>query len=173
MGSLEQVWATVETGGGGEFTEEVTPQPGTYDVTISEGKFFTSQKGEHVIVVTFRLDSGQQWSDVRVLTQNGEPQEGRIKAAKVMLSQLGIADGAPSNLDARLGALVGSRFKVDVTASDRINQVTGQPYVGTQVVGAGAPAAAPAEDRPVAAGPMPQWDSQPPASAKPATDVPF
>lgn len=158
MSTMDQIWENTDTGGNTEFAEEVTPDPGTYEVTVSEGKYFTSQKGEQVLVVTYRKDDGKSWSDVRVLTRNGEPQEGRIKAAKVMLSQLGIGNATPSSLPSALGTVIGKRYAVEVVAQDNINQVTGKPYIKTNVTGvvqgkAPAPAAAPAAEQ------EPAWDA--------------
>lgn len=139
--SFDEIWGSIQPG---ESAESVQPPPGTYEVKIAEGKFFTSKKGELTAVVSYSGPAGE-WADVRVLTANGVAQEGRIKAFKVLLSQLGVdANATPAALPALMQNLVGKWFAVEVVATDTLNNVTGEPYLNTQVIAeVPAPAAAP------------------------------
>lgn len=168
--TMDLAWNEADTGGGGtEFPEEIKPTPGKYEITISDGKYFQSKKGEMTLVVTYRLDDGKSWSDVRVLTVNGEPQKGRIAAAKVLLSQLGLEGVAPGQLDEKLNNLIGRRFAVDVVASDAVNPVTGDPYVNTNVIGA-LQAQAPQQAQ-AAPTQEPSWDNTPGSTGD--SEIPF
>lgn len=165
---MDQVWANADTESGGtQFPEEIKPDPGQYEVTVSDGRYFKSKKGEMTLVVTYRLDDGKTWSDVRGLTRNGEPQAGRIKAAKVMLSQLGLDGVSPSDLDQRLNGIIGKRYAVEVTVGDAVNPVTGAPYTNTNIIGV---VQAPAQ-QPAAKAEEPSWDNTPGDTT--SNEIPF
>ena len=160
MSTFDNVWANTNPEAMGD--NNPPPPPGMYNAVISEAKWFSSQAGELMMVVGYRKDDGYTWSDVRTLTQNGQPKEGAIKAAKILLRQLGVPEQTPAGaIPAALKNLVGRAFIVDVVASKQTKQ-DGTPYLNTNVSGPGTP--------PQAVAPVPQQAdpmSQPQPGAAP------
>ena len=139
--AIDAVTTPTGEGGGDDFK----PAPGQYRTVISGTAFDTSKKGELYLRVEFKLDSGDSWSDVRVLTKDGVPQEGRIKAAKVMLRTLGLNGDLPAaSWKQQLGSITGRAFFVDV--------IQNGDFLNTNVIGPDQVAPAPAAAAPAAAG---------------------
>lgn len=139
MSTIEDVWANTTPG---EFSESVQPPAGTgYVIRIADAKFFTSKsKGELTIAVEYATDT-HQWSDVKEITRNGQPVEGKVKSAKILLRSLGVDENTPTTaLDAALKAIIGRYYTADIVTSSAINTTTGLPYLNTEIKG---PAAAP------------------------------
>lgn len=158
MSTFDNVWATTNPEAMGD--NNPPPPPGMYNAVIAETKWFVSKEGqgELTMVVGYRKDDGYTWSDVRTLTQNGQPKEGSIKAAKILLRQLGIPEDTPAgSMKTVLGNLVGRAFIVEVVPGKQLKQ-DGTPYLNTNVSGAGTPpqAAAPAQPQAPAAQPVAQ-----------------
>jgi hypothetical protein len=117
------------------FSENETPPPGVYLVTVTEAKF--AQTGENkdkpTIIVEYRTADGKQWADVKTLTS-----EGRIKSAKILLRDLGLDPDALTSqeaIHAGLKSIEGTYYDVTVKASNSLNPTTGQPYLNTYVNG--------------------------------------
>jgi len=137
MTTFDNVWASTNPEAMGD--NNPPPPPGMYNAVISEAKWFSSNAGELTMVVGYRKDDGYTWSDVRTLTQNGQPKEGAIKAAKILLRQLGVPEQTPAGaMPTALKNLVGRAFIVEVVASKQTKQ-DGTPYLNTNVSGPGTP----------------------------------
>lgn len=160
MSTFDNVWASTNPEAMGD--NNPPPPPGMYNAVISEGKWFSSNAGELTMVVGYRKDDGYTWSDVRTLTQNGQPKEGAIKAAKILLRQLGIPEQTPPGaMPTALKNLVGRAFIVETVASKQVKQ-DGSPYINTNVSGPGTPPQAAAPVSPAQA-PEPQFQMAPAA----------
>lgn len=164
MSTFDNVWASTNPEAMGD--NNPPPAPGMYNATISEAKWFVSKEGqgELTMVIGYRKDDGYSWSDVRTLTANGQPKEGSIKAAKILLRQLGIPEQTPAGaMPTALKNLVGRAFIVEVTASKQAKP-DGTPYLNTNVSGPGTPpqAVAPPVQQ---VDPMSQPQFQQPAAA--------
>lgn len=99
---------------GGDQTE--APDPGVYDVTVTDGKAFVSKAGNPVIVVELQVLGGSshnhQWAELR-----GLKTEGQVKAAKAMCARLGVdVDNVfgLADIDAQLKGCVGLYYTVEV-----------------------------------------------------------
>lgn len=137
-------------GGDGDFGPDFKPMPGSYVVTISSTKFDRSKKGELYVKVEYKLDTGERWSVLKNVTDNGQPHEGRVKSTRILLRQHGLDGTLPAGQwSAALSTLVGRRAQVEVV-------VNGE-YLNTEVRGVDAPrapvAAPPADQSPVFAPP--------------------
>jgi hypothetical protein len=139
--TLDAAWAATTADSQNE--DNVTPPIGVYVVRIADARSGTSKKGEQYFAVDLRDDgNGHKWMIYKAFTKNGQPHEGSIKSAKITLRQLGLEVASPTHLAAVLPQIVGRYYSVEVKASDKINQLTGAPYLNTDVVGvASAPAA--------------------------------
>jgi hypothetical protein len=136
MSNLENVWAATSTEGG---FDEDKPAPAGYMgiVRIADVRTGVSKKGESYFLVELKDDShGYSWPIYKQFTKNGQPHEGSIKSAKITLRQLGLDGASPANLEQALKSIVGRYFSVEQVASDRLNTVTGMPYVNTNITGA-------------------------------------
>lgn len=92
------------------------PDPGTYEVKVTDGRAFTSKAGNTVLIVELEVltgpAAGHRWPEVR-----GFKSDGQVKAAKSMCARLGIEVGEITSLDAldtAVKAVIGSYFGVDV-----------------------------------------------------------
>jgi hypothetical protein len=141
--TLDAAWAA--TTADSENEDNVTPPVGTYIVRIADARSGTSRKGEQYYALDLKDDAnGHKWMIYKAFTKNGQPHEGSIKSAKITLRQLGLEVASPAHLEAVLKQAVGRYYAVDVKASDKINQLTGAPYLNTDVVGVASPPAQPA-----------------------------
>jgi hypothetical protein len=123
-----------------------------------------SKKGELYFAVDLKDDqNGYSWGIYKPFTKNGQPHEGSIKSAKITLRQLGLEAASPQHLEPLLKGIVGRYYSVEQAASDRLNTVTGQPYVNTNITGVASPPAQPVQQAPVA--------YQPPAQVQAPTQV--
>jgi hypothetical protein len=134
MTTLDQIWANTSAEGN---TEDKPAPAGTVGVfRISGYRAGKSKKGELYFAIDVVDDAqGYNWGIYKQFTKNGQPHEGSIKSAKITLRQLGIEVQSPSQLDAVLGPIVGRFYAYEQVASDRLNTVTGQPYVNTNITG--------------------------------------
>jgi len=136
--ALEATWAA--TSADSENEDNVTPPVGTYIVRIADARSGTSKKGEQYYALDLKDDAnGHKWMIYKAFTKNGQPHEGSIKSAKITLRQLGLEVASPAHLEAVLKQVVGRYYAVDVKASDKINQLTGAPYLNTDVTGVVSP----------------------------------
>jgi hypothetical protein len=159
--TLDAAWAA--TTADSENEDNVTPPVGTYIVRIADARSGTSKKGEQYYALDLKDDAnGHKWMIYKAFTKNGQPHEGSIKSAKITLRQLGLEVASPAHLEAVLKQVVGRYYAVDVKASDKINQLTGAPYLNTDVTGVASP---PAQANPVPAlaqAAAPQYIQAPP-----------
>jgi hypothetical protein len=145
--ALEATWAA--TSADSQSEDNVTPPVGTYIVRIADVRSGTSKKGEQYYAVDLRDDAnGHKWMIYKAFTKNGQPHEGSIKSAKITLRQLGLEVQSPSHLEQVLKTIVGRYYAVDVVASDKVNQLTGAPYLNTDVTGVASPPANVAQPAP-------------------------
>jgi hypothetical protein len=121
------------------------PEPGTYDVVVTDGRAFTSKAGNPVIVIGFEVlggpYNGHQWDELR-----GLKTEGQIKAAKATCARLGVdVDNVFSleDIEQQLKGCVGNYYTIDVKQNG--------DYLNTYVQG--------------------RCETPPPASDIPTTDV--
>jgi hypothetical protein len=136
--TLDAAWAA--TSADSENEDNVTPPVGTYIVRIADARSGTSKKGEQYYALDLKDDAnGHKWMIYKAFTKNGQPHEGSIKSAKITLRQLGLEVASPAHLEAILKQVVGRYYAVDVKASDKINQLTGAPYLNTDVTGVASP----------------------------------
>ena len=116
------------------FSENETPPPGVYLVTVTEAKFALTgeSKDRPTIIVEYRTADGKQWADVKTLTS-----EGRIKSAKILLRDLGLDPEALTSqeaIHAGLKSIEGTYYDVTVKASASVKP-DGTPYLNTYVNG--------------------------------------
>lgn len=138
MATFEDVWSTTDTGGGSDndsgFPDKVEPPAGDYIADVVESKLFTSKKGERILVVEYRTTEGDYWwADVRILTDGGMPVEGRIKAAKVLLDNLGVNTRDVTALPENVARVKGSRVTLEVVDTDYTRK-DGSRVINTNVV---------------------------------------
>jgi hypothetical protein len=159
--TLDAAWAA--TTADSENEDNVTPPVGTYIVRIADARSGTSKKGEQYYALDLKDDAnGHKWMIYKAFTKNGQPHEGSIKSAKITLRQLGLEVASPAHLEAILKQVVGRYYAVDVKASDKINQLTGAPYLNTDVTGVASPPANVAQPVQNVAPQVPQAQVQPP-----------
>jgi hypothetical protein len=141
MSNLESVWAATQADTDG-YGEDVIPPAGTVGIArIAGSRTGQSKRGESYFAVDLKDDQGgYSWAIYKQFTKNGQPHEGSIKSAKITLRQLGLDVRSPSQLPQLLKQVEGRHYTYEQAASDRINQVTGMPYVNTNITG---PASAP------------------------------
>jgi hypothetical protein len=138
--TLDAAWAATTADSQNE--DNVTPPVGTYIVRIADVRSGTSKKGEQYYALDLKDDAnGHKWMIYKAFTKNGQPHEGSIKSAKITLRQLGLEVQSPAHLEAVLKQIIGRYYAVDVKASSQINQLTGAPYLNTDVVGVASPPA--------------------------------
>lgn len=116
------------------FSENETPPPGIYLVTVTEAKFALTgeSKDKPTIIVEYRTQDGKQWADVKTLTS-----EGRIKSAKILMRDLGLDPDALTSqeaIHAGLKSVEGTYFDVTIKASSSLKP-DGTPYLNTYVNG--------------------------------------
>lgn len=158
--TFNELWDTTQAEG---IAETVIPPYGHYEVRIAETKLGKKDSDGYLVIEYATPDGQYRWSDFKWLTKNGQPHEGRIKSAKILLGSLGYPTVAASELQSTLDSLEGKRFRVEVYDSGQANPVTGENYRNTRVIGpVTTPEPAP---EPVAA----PWR----AAAAPADDPPF
>lgn len=92
------------------------PDPGVYDVLLSNGRAFTSKAGKDVLILTWRVaagdQSGYQWDEVY-----GFGSEGAVKAVKATLTRVGVDVDSLVSLEAMdeaVKAACGEWFQVEV-----------------------------------------------------------
>lgn len=117
------------------FSENETPAPGHYTVTVTEAKFTMTgeSKDKPTIIVEYRTADGKQWADVKQLTS-----EGRIKSAKILMRDLGLDPDAlptPDAIHAGLKSVEGKYFNVEVKESSALNPKTGEFFKNTSILG--------------------------------------
>lgn len=140
MSTFDDCWADA-TSGGGDFGDDVKvdPIPGGYVGTVTDSKLFTSKAGERTLVVEYETeDKHYKWADVRALTVDGEPQQGRIKAAKVLLANLNVNVNDVANLANNVAKVKGSRVVLEVVATDYTRR-DGSTVLNTNVIDCTAP----------------------------------
>jgi hypothetical protein len=110
--SFGDQWASATIGG----DTSDPPEPGTYEVALTDGRAFTSKGSEDWFVVEFRILAGHgqdhTWS---VMANLGK--EGGVKAAKAMSAKLGVPIDEVTclqDLDRLVKQQVGGYFEVDV-----------------------------------------------------------
>lgn len=96
--------------------ETEAPEPGAYDVTVTDARAFVSKAGNAVIVIDFQVLGGQshghQWTELR-----GLKTEGQIKAAKATCARLGVDVDTVfglEDIDAQLKGCIGLYYTVEV-----------------------------------------------------------
>jgi hypothetical protein len=161
--ALEQTWST--TSADSEYGETVQPPAGWLGIVqIASARAGVSKKGETYLAVDLKDESGQfSWPIYKQLTTNGVAQEGKVKSAKITLRQLGIDQNVPfSAVESLLKAKVGHWFAAEQKASNQINQLTGAPYVNTDITGVASPPVNVAQPVQNVAPQVPQAQVQPP-----------
>lgn len=163
MTNLDSVWANTQAEGN---AEKNPPPAGTVGILrISGQRAGTSKKGEQYFAIDCVDDTlGYSFAIYKQFTNNGQPAEGKIKAAKITLRQLGIEVASPAQLQSVLPTIVGRFYAYEAVASKDLNPTTGYPYVNTNITGVASapnlpaqPVAAPA---PVAPAPQVQAPTQ-------------
>lgn len=108
------------------------PDPGVYEVVVEDVQAFTSNSGNDIVVIGFKIATGPQagyeWSELR-----GFKNEGSIKATKATCARLGVDVGSVTNLtelDAALkAAAVGNWYSIEVKQNGEYRNV----YVNSKV----------------------------------------
>lgn len=171
MTTAAEAWDQITPDSSGSNSSEEQPPLGHHIWRLIEGKHFESKAGEQVVVLEFEDErTSKRFSDVRVFTKNGVPQEGRVKSLKIQLRNLGVPDGPLATLNANLSDKVGGYFAVEVSNGSQINHSTGEPFRNVNVTNAvSPPAGAPA---PVQASESVPWDG-PASNAGAVTGAPL
>lgn len=109
-----QQWNTTTVDNGGNSD---APDPGTYEVLLTDGKAFTSKAGNDTVVIELRVATGpaagHEWSVLGSFRD-----EKATRATKTIMARLGMSGideiASLDEFDTRLKELVGNWYTVDV-----------------------------------------------------------
>lgn len=135
--ALDQAWGQATANLDQSPASGDRPSPGLYVAQVVTARADTAKSGEFYFSLTFALQDGRRWDEVKMITRNGQLDEGRAKSAAIMLRGLGLVGepASPTNLPNTIKSIVNKFYAVEITQSNQVNQNTGQFYLNTEVNG--------------------------------------